>query len=108
VVADGVELLVRVAPKASADAVEGLVATAAGRALKVRVRAAAEKGSANAAVVAAIARWLGLAKSNVVVAAGGKSRLKRLKVTGRSAELQALLSARLAHQRAPLHPEELE
>lgn len=96
VAGDGIELLVRVAPKASADAVGGIAATAAGAAIKVRVRAPAEKGSANAAVVAAIACWLDVAKSNVAVEAGARSRLKRIKVTGRPAHLQAVLVARLA------------
>src|SRR5262249_60873610 len=88
VAGDGIELLVRVAPKASADAVGGIAATAAGAAIKVRVRAPAEKGSANAAVVAAIACWLDVAKSNVAVEAGAPARLERHKVHRRPADPQ--------------------
>jgi uncharacterized protein YggU (UPF0235/DUF167 family) len=94
--ADGVTVQVRVTPKSSNDAVEGLEGTPQGPALKVRVRAVPEKGAANAAVVVAVARWLGVPKSTVSLASGGTSRLKCLAIAGNGAMLCAELERRLA------------
>jgi hypothetical protein len=60
------------------------------------VRAVDEKGQANSAVEAVVARWLGLARTRVTVAQGGKSRLKTLAIGGAPGELEALLAARIA------------
>lgn len=92
----GVRLLARVTPKAANDRVDGLMETAQGAALKVRVRAAPEKGGANRAVEAVLARWLGLAKSRVRIAAGDKARIKTIEISGDPLELQALVKARMA------------
>jgi hypothetical protein len=91
----GVRLTVRVTPKAARDAVDGLTETARGRALAVRVRAAADKGEANRAVEATVASWLGVPKSGVAVDSGGKSRVKTLLIAGEAARLGPLLEARL-------------
>ncbi len=91
----GIRLLVRATPKAARDGVEGLIETPQGRALAVKVRAIADKGEANRAVALTVAEWLGVAKSSVTVAAGGKSRIKTLLVAGEPAELAQLLQARL-------------
>lgn len=91
----GVRVHVRVTPRASRDAVEGVEPTADGPALKVRVRAVPDKGEANAAVTEAVARWLGVPKASVTLAAGGKSRLKALDIAGDAPELEARLLARL-------------
>jgi hypothetical protein len=73
----GFRLRVRLTPKAASDAVEGPGADAAGAAfLKVRVRAAPEKGAANAALEAALAKALGVAKSAVQVERGATGRVK--------------------------------
>jgi uncharacterized protein YggU (UPF0235/DUF167 family) len=50
--------------------------------LKLRVAAAAADGAANAAVVALVARSLGLPKSAVRIAAGHTARIKRLEIDG--------------------------
>jgi uncharacterized protein YggU (UPF0235/DUF167 family) len=92
---DGVRLLVRATPKSARDGVDGLIETPQGRALAVRVRAVADKGQANRAVATAVAEWLGVPRSSVTVAAGGKSRIKTLLLTGEPAKLGALLEARL-------------
>jgi uncharacterized protein YggU (UPF0235/DUF167 family) len=92
----GLRLLARVTPKSALDAVEGVTATPEGPALKVRVRAVAENGEANAAVVSVVARWLGLAKTKIAVAQGHKSRVKTLAIGGAPAELEALVAARVA------------
>jgi uncharacterized protein len=47
----------------------------------VKVRAPADRGAANAAVVQVVARSLGLAPSRVTLLRGGTSRSKRLQVS---------------------------
>ncbi len=89
----------RVTPKSSREGVDGLAETAQGPALTVRVRAAADKGEANRAVELVVADWLGVAKSSVAVAVGGKSRVKTLAVTGEPARLARLIEARLTELR---------
>jgi uncharacterized protein YggU (UPF0235/DUF167 family) len=91
----GVRLLVRASPGSGIEAVERVVETAQGPALAVRVRAVAHKGQANRAVEMAVATWLGLPKSRVAVAAGGKSRLKTLVVGGDPTTLMPLLKKRV-------------
>lgn len=83
----GVILRVRVTPKSSKDAVEGIEATAEGPALKVRVRAVPEDGEANTAVEKLVAAWLGLPRRAVELVGGGKSRVKSLKVVGDTAAI---------------------
>jgi uncharacterized protein YggU (UPF0235/DUF167 family) len=92
----GVRIVARVTPKAADDRVEGFTETAQGAALKVRVRAAPEKGGANRAVEEVLARWLGLAKTRVRIAAGDKARIKTVEISGDPLELQALVKARMA------------
>jgi uncharacterized protein len=92
----GLEVLARVTPKSARDGIDGLMETAQGRALKVRVRAVAEDGAANRAVEEVVARWLGLAASRVTVLRGGKSRVKVLAIAGEPAEIEALVAARVA------------
>ena len=95
----GVRLLVRVSPKASREGIDGVMETPRGPALTVRVRAVAEKGEANRAVEKVLADWLGMAKSSVAVAGGGKSRLKTIFITGEPTGLTALVAARIAKLR---------
>jgi uncharacterized protein YggU (UPF0235/DUF167 family) len=85
---------VRVTPKSSLDAVEGLEATPDGPALKARVRALPADGEANEAVARLIATWLGVPKTSVTMAAGGRSRVKSLRVAGEPRELVDRLRAR--------------
>jgi hypothetical protein len=76
-------LTVRVTPRGGRDAVEGWTADAEGRALlKVRVAAAPSDGAANEAVLAVVARALGLAKSRVRLAGGASARVKTLEIEG--------------------------
>src|SRR5262249_9440287 len=95
-VPDGLWLNVRASSRASRQAVAGVVATAGGPALAVRVHAVAQKGQANRAVELAIATWLGVPKTRVAVTGGGKSRLKTVLVAGESAELARLAEMCLA------------
>lgn len=96
VVSAGLRVRVRLTPKASHDAVEGLEATAEGPALKARVRAVPEDGAANAAAARLVADWLGVAKGTVTLVAGAKSRIKSFEVTGDGAALAVMAAARLA------------
>ncbi len=86
---------VRLTPKSSLDAIEGLEATAEGPALKARVRALASEGEANKAVERVLADWLGVPKTSVTVSGGGKSRVKSLKIVGEVQELKDRLQERL-------------
>lgn len=90
---NAVLLRVRLTPKGGRDAIDGLTTTADGPALKARVRAAPEDGDANAALVACIADWLDLAKRDVTLSAGHKSRVKVISIAGPSADLVQRLSA---------------
>lgn len=92
---DGVQVLVRVTPKSARDCVEGTTGSADGPALKVRVRAVADKGEANRTVETVVAEWLGVPKTSVGLGAGGKSRFKTLDVAGEPRALERLVRARL-------------
>jgi uncharacterized protein len=92
---DGLQLFARVTPKSARDCVEGTTDGAEGPALKVKVRAVADKGEANRAVESVVAEWLGIARTSVSVGQGGKSRLKTLDVAGEPLALERLMRARL-------------
>lgn len=89
----GAVVLVRVRPHAKTSAVGGLEATAdGGRALGVRLAAKPVDGAANKALMALMARELGVAKSAVQLVAGRNSRTKRLQIAGDWADLEPRLS----------------
>ena len=68
---DGVELFVRLTPRAARDEIGGVEASADGRShLAVRVRAVPDKGKANAALEKLVAEALRLPSSSVQVRAG--------------------------------------
>ncbi len=92
---DGVSIRLRLTPRSSREAVEGVEETADGPAFKARVRAVPEDGAANAALEKLVAAWLGVTKSNVRLSAGGKSRVKILDVSGDPGQLDALLQRML-------------
>jgi uncharacterized protein YggU (UPF0235/DUF167 family) len=92
----GLRVLARVTPKSARDGIDGMLQTAEGPALKVRVRAVADNGEANRSVEIVVAQWLGLARTRVTVAAGGKSRIKTLDIGGEPRELEARIAGRLA------------
>ena len=83
----------RVTPKSAREGIDGVVETAQGPALTMRVRAVAEKGEANRAVEVVVAGWLGVPKSSVAVTAGGKSRLKTVLVTGQPDRLASMVES---------------
>ncbi|UJW84180.1 DUF167 family protein [Devosia sp. SL43] len=89
---NGLSLFVRVTPNAGRDAIEGVEIRDDGTAvLRLRVSAVPDKGKANAAVVALVAKALDVPKSAVSVTSGGTARLKTLDVVGDGAALAALL-----------------
>lgn len=94
--AGGLRLAVRLTPKSSRDEVIGVEDGPDGPALKVRVRAVPEDGKANAALAATLARWLGVPKSSLELASGGKSRNKSVLLGGDPAVLASRLEACLA------------
>jgi uncharacterized protein YggU (UPF0235/DUF167 family) len=94
--AGGVEIAVRLTPKAATDAIDGAGADASGRTfLKARVRAVPEKGAANAALVRLLAKWLDVPASRVAVTAGAASRMKTVRIEGDAGELEKALTQRL-------------
>ncbi len=79
----GIDLYVRLTPKAAFDRIDGAETTADGRShLKARVRAVPENGAANKALERLVAKTLGVPTSAVSVVAGGTARLKTLRVIG--------------------------
>lgn len=99
---DGVRLNIRLQPAASQDAIVGQVRGADGVVrLKVRVRAVAEKGRANAALERLLARHLSLARRAVTLVGGGKERNKQVKLTGDPDILGARLHDLLATLSGP-------
>lgn len=88
---DGVALAVRVTPKASRDAINGVIDLPNGPALKIAVGAPPDKGKANTAVCELIAEKLGLPKSAVTVMSGATDRRKVLHITGDAAALMKAL-----------------
>ncbi|PLP56770.1 hypothetical protein CYK37_23445 [Mesorhizobium loti] len=91
--ADGIDLFVRLTPKAASDALDGAETSADGRCyLKARVRAVPEKGAANSALEKLLAKALSVPASSVAVVTGGAARLKTLRVRGDPAELTRRVS----------------
>jgi hypothetical protein len=96
-VAAGLQVALRVTPKAARAGITGVEADAAGRALlKVRVTEAPEGGKANAAVVKLLAKAWKLPKGALKVTAGAKDRRKTLLVAGDPDELAPRLRSWLA------------
>jgi uncharacterized protein len=88
----GLVLAVRLTPKGGRDAIDGVAELADGTCvLRVRVRAAASEGEANAALVKLLAATLGVAARDISLVAGASARIKRLKIGGAGAALAAEL-----------------
>ncbi len=71
---EGLVLSVRVQPKASKNAVRGVH----GEALKIALTAPPVEGAANKALIAFVAKGLGIPKASVAILSGQTSRNKRL------------------------------
>ena len=78
----------RLTPRARADRIEGLAADAEGEpVLKAAVTAPPEKGKANAALVALLAKAWRLPKSAIAISAGASGRRKSVAIAGDPQEL---------------------
>ncbi|EPE95827.1 DUF167 domain-containing protein [Rhizobium grahamii] len=93
---DHISLAVRLTPNGGRDAIDGIEVDAEGKSrLKARVAAVPEKGKANKALIALIAKSLAVAKSSVSIASGDTSRKKILRIDGDPEDLIRKLSALL-------------
>ena len=79
----GISVALRVTPRGGRDDIDGVETLANGRSVvKVRVRAIADGGEANRAVMELIAKALGVPKAKVRILSGTTSRLKQIAVDG--------------------------
>ncbi|WP_407049353.1 DUF167 family protein [Methyloraptor flagellatus] len=93
-VSEGVRLRVRLTPRAGKDSVGPFEVLASGETvLLAHVRAVPEKGAANAAIAALIAKRLGVAKTKVEVVAGQTGRVKTIEIRGDQAAILAEIDA---------------
>ena len=95
----GLSIALRVTPRGGRDGIDGIEMLADGRpVVKVRVRAIAEGGEANRAVMAVLAKALGVRKSDIRILAGATSRLKHVAVGGDPVKLGNAMRALTAAQ----------
>ncbi|MCQ2002970.1 DUF167 domain-containing protein [Rhizobium sp. NRK18] len=91
---DHATLCVRLTPNAGRDTVEGIETDAAGETyLKARVTAVPEKGKANKALIALLAKTLSIPKSSISVQGGETARKKILRIDGDPEDLKRKLAA---------------
>lgn len=81
--AQGIEIAVRVTPRASRDA----LAAGTGEHFAARLAAPPVEGAANAALLPLVAASFGVTKRAVALIAGDTARLKRLRIEGDPAAL---------------------
>ena len=87
---------IRLTPRARADRIGGIAASADGRAvLKVAVTAPPAENRANDALIAAIAKAWGLPGRDISIVRGSKSRNKIVHITGEPRALLQRLAAAL-------------
>jgi uncharacterized protein len=88
----GLSIALRVTPRGGRDGIDGIEQLSDGRSvLKVRVRAIADGGEANRAVLALLAKSLGVPKASVSLLSGATSRQKQIAVEGDPARLAEAL-----------------
>ncbi|MGY3607761.1 MULTISPECIES: DUF167 domain-containing protein [unclassified Bradyrhizobium] len=79
----GISVALRVTPRGGRDDIDGIETLSDGRnVLKVRVRAIADGGEANRAVMGLLAKALGVPKGRVKILSGATSRLKQVAIEG--------------------------
>ena len=90
--ASGISLTIRLTPKGGRYSIDGVDVLADGRpVLKIRVRAAASDGEANAALAQLIAKAMDVPPRDVILAAGATGRIKQLVISGDRPALVAAL-----------------
>ena len=86
--AEGVRVALRVTPRGGRDDIDGIETLADGRSvLKLRVRAIAESGEANRAVMELMAKALGVPRARVRIVSGVTTRLKQNAIDGEPTKL---------------------
>jgi hypothetical protein len=99
----GFNLRVRATPNSSKDEILGSKVRDDGLCyLMVKIRAIPDENSANHAIIALIAKSLGVAKSTITITAGAKSRAKTLLVKSLTLSIEAItekLSPRSQNER---------
>jgi uncharacterized protein YggU (UPF0235/DUF167 family) len=94
---DGVRVAVRLTPRGRADRIDGIACLADGTPiLKASVTAPPEDSRANEALLRLLAREWGLARRDLTLAAGARSRNKGVHIAGDPAVLLERLGAALA------------
>ncbi len=89
-----IRLFVRLTPKASVERVDGWDTDDKGRRfLKIRVKAPPIEGRANEALIAFLAKRLGVPKSRVTLVAGDTARLKCVEIDADIPDLEDRLGA---------------
>lgn len=97
VVGAGLRVHLRVTPKASRNAIQGLMpGPDDSELLKVAVTTVPEDGKANAAVIALLAKSWRLPKSSLTLVAGHTDRSKVVEIAGDGAELRDRIAALIA------------
>ena len=87
-------LSLRVTPNAGRDVIDGVESRDDGTSvLRLRVSAVPDKGKANAAVIALLAKTLGIPKSSIALVSGETARQKTLRITPQTDALLARLAA---------------
>lgn len=95
----GLTLYLRVTPNAGVDKIEGVQLRDNDTVvLRMRVKAVPDKGKANKAVIALLAKQLGIAKTSITLTSGETARLKTLAIAGDPADLAATLAAIIAQK----------
>ena len=98
--AQGISVALRVTPRGGRDEIEGIETLADGRAVvKVRVRAVADGGEANRAVIGLLSGALGVAKARVRILSGATSRFKQVAIDGDPLRLGEALRGLVAAKR---------
>jgi uncharacterized protein (TIGR00251 family) len=94
----GLQLAVRLTPRAARDGFAGVTQDADGRGmLAVRLSVPPVDGAANKALIAFLAKRLGLRKADIAIRSGELSRLKILELTGDSRAIAARIDQLLGH-----------
>ncbi len=79
----GMTVSLRVTPRGGRDAIDGVDTLSDGRVvMKVRVRAIADGGEANRAVLKLLAEQLRVPHASLRIASGATSRLKQVQISG--------------------------
>jgi len=88
-----IQFAIRVSPRSSRQAVEGIVKDADGaKLLKIAVNAPPDDGKANQAVLALLARTIGIARSRLSLVSGATARKKVIKLDAVDAALLTRLN----------------